>query len=227
MKATFNLILISFLVQLSCVYGQDNARQIGFYRFINAVGPGEGNTSVKINGSNIYDRGYRMGQRTGAMVLPTGSHEIKVEKEGVKSGSTQFQIETGETMSLVAFAERVESDDPEDPPEWTTRILRLKQNDVEEGFRISFISVCDVPVVYLQAMIGSGGETESVSVDRLGMNTLNLGNRKIEVAVTNGNDVITMVNPDARGNYVVIIYQDGDGQVKAMSFYEPRFVIAG
>ena len=37
----------------------------------------------------------------------------------------------------------------------------------------------------------------------------------------------TVVSPDGPGNYVVLLYQDPDGKTKALSFFDPKFVIAG
>ena len=42
-----------------------------------------------------------------------------------------------------------------------------------------------------------------------------------------GDDPLNFVSLDDPGNYVVVLFDDEDGNVKAISFYDPRFVIAG
>lgn len=227
MKAIFStLILLAVLIPMAAS-AQGRGPQVGFIRFVSAVAPGEGNTMFKLNGDNLYRKGYTLGQRTGGIGIRAGSHEIQVEKDGLEAGSTRIQIEAGETLSLIAFAERVPADDPEAPPVWQIRILRLKQNEVERGYRASFISVCDIPELRVEAAAQGLRKIEDVTVSRLEMSTLDLGTNRGEVLVRVGENIVTTVSPDSPGNYVVILYQDAEGEVKALSFYDPKFVIAG
>lgn len=227
MKTIFStLVLLAVLFPIAAS-AQGGGPEVGFIRFVNAVAPGEGNTVFKLNGESIFRRGYTLGQRTGGIGLRAGSHKISVEKEGVEAGNTRISIAAGETLSLIAFAERVPADDADDPPKWAIRILRLKQNDVERGYRASFVSVCDLPEVRLEAAALGLQKIEAVTVARLDMRTLELGENRGEVLVRVGEEIITTISPDSPGNYVVILYQDGEGEVKALSFYDPKFVIAG
>lgn len=56
---------------------------------------------------------------------------------------------------------------------------------------------------------------------------MNLGGARGEVLVKIGDEILTVVSPDGPGNYVVLPYQDPDGKTKALSFFDPKFVIAG
>lgn len=233
MRAIFNTLAILLPVVLlpAATHAQQGGPpQVGFIRIINAVAPGEGNATFKLNGEDLHRKGYKLGQRTGGIGISAGRHEITVEKEGVEPGTTRIEIETGETLSLIAFAERLppeNPDDAEEPPKWNIRILRLKQSDVERGFRASFVSVCDLPEVRLEAAVLGTAKIEAVAVKRLDMTTLDLGGNRGEVLVRLGETVITTISPDSPGNYVVLLYQDADGEVRGISFYDPKFVIAG
>ncbi len=229
MKAISNIIVLFLLAVClpTTAAAQGGGPEVGFIRIVNAVAPGEGNTTVKLNGDNIHQRGYRLGQRTGGIGLRAGSHEIRIEKEGVEAGSTRINIETGETLSLIAFAELLPAENDDDPPQWAIRILRLRQSDVERGYRASFVSVCDIPEIRVEAAAQGLQRIEELTVSRLNMSTLELGENRGEVLVRVGEEVITTISPDSPGNYVVILYQDEEGEVKGLSFYDPRFVIAG
>ncbi len=37
---------------------------------------------------------------------------------------------------------------------------------------------------------------------------------------------INTISPDRPGNYVVVIYQNAEGEFRALSFYDPKYVIA-
>ena len=227
MKAIFNTLVLLVVLFSMASSAQERGPQVGFIRIVNAVAPGEGKTVFKLNGENLYRKGYTLGQRTGGIGIRAGTHEIGIEKEGVEAGSTRIRIEAGETLSLIAFAERVPADDPDAPPEWSIRILRLKQNDVERGYRASFVSVCDTPEIRLEAAAQGLQTIEEVTVARLAMSTLDLGANRGEVLVRVGEEIVTTISPDSPGNYVVILYQDIGGEVRALSFYDPKFVIAG
>jgi len=231
MRAISNILAAAILVlSPAAIAQQGGPPQVGFIRIINAIAPGEGNAIFKVNGEDIYAKGYKLGQRTGGIGIPAGHHEISVEKTGIQAGTTRIELETGETLSLIAFAERLPPEDPnnaEEPPKWQIRILRLKQNDVERGFRASFVSVCDLPEVRLEAAVLATNKVEAVAVKRLDMATLDLGGSRGEVLIRVGEEIITTISPESPGNYVVLLYQDAEGVVRGISFYDPKFVIAG
>ena len=230
MKSTFNLLAALLFLIPQSAGAQDEVRKAGFFRIVNAVAPGTGNLFIKINGRELHEKGYREAQYSGGIGIGAGDHEITVEKAGVRSGTTRFQVEPGETLSLVAFAVRLEPDgDAEDgePPPWGIRILRLKQQQVETGYRVSFVSVCEPEELGVQAAIHGRNEPAVVTLKRLDMRSVDLGERRLKVVVRHHGKKIAEVSPDSPGNYVVILYQDSGGEVRALSFHDPKFVIAG
>ncbi len=231
MKAISNIIsaviLSVFAVQPASARDGDSG--IGFIRFVNVVAPGDGNATVKLNGENPHPQGYTLGQSTGGIGIPEGRHELTVEKSGLESGTTRFDVASGETLTLVAFAERVPPENPEDPPQWRIRILRLQQSNPERGYRASFISLCDLPEIRLTASILADDTTRDVIARRLEITTLDAGRARTEIVirrVDNDAGILATISPDAPGNHVVILYQDGAADVRALTFFDPRFVMA-
>ena len=56
-----------------------------------------------------------------------------MSKEGVESGTTKLALASGETITMIAFGVPIPADEvKEDGPKWTAKILRLKQQDVEQ-----------------------------------------------------------------------------------------------
>lgn len=224
---TISNILTALLLATGAALAQDGPPQVGFVRIVNAVAAGEGKASILIDGENIFPKGYDLGQRTGGFGLKSGSHTITIRRDGVEPGSTKVDLKVGETMTLIGFAEKVPAEKKDDPPVWKTRILRLKQSDPERGFRMTLVSVCDKEEVTIQAAIQGKQTVESATVKRLATTMVDLGRSRGEVLVKAGDEIITTVSPEDPGNYVVLLYQDAAGAIKAISFFDPKFVIAG
>ncbi len=225
MKTLSNILLAAAM--LATATAQDGPPKVGFVRIVHAVAAGEGRAGILIDGEDIFPKGYELGQRTGGFGLKAGSHTISIKKTGVETGTTKVNLETGETMTLIGFAEKVPAKKEGDPPVWTTRILRLKQSDPERGYRMTLVSVCDKDEVTVKAAAQGKGTLETAHVKRLATTTVDLGRNRGEVLVQSGDEVITTISPEDPGNYVVVIYQDAEGKIRALSFFDPKFVIAG
>lgn len=217
---------ICFFISCQWVVAQEDLAELGFLRIVNLVAPGEGNTYFSIDGKDIYQKGYRLGQKTGGFGLKPGIHSITLKKSGVESGTSKISVIKGETLSLVGFAEKVPSDKPGDPPVWKSKILRLKQSDPENGYRIALISTCSIDELKIEADI-SGKSKEVLFIKKMVLTSLDLGRSKKVVRLSVAGQEIITVSPDDPGNYVVLIYEDGDGKTVAVSFYDPKFVISG
>lgn len=229
MKTISNILAVAlvFVGASYPVFAQESPPQVGFVRIVNAVAPGEGKVSMLIDGEDIFPKGYDLGQRTGGFGLKAGSHTITIKKTGVESGTTKITLNTGETLTLIGFAEKVPAKKEGDPPVWVTKILRLKQSDPERGFRMTLVSVCDTDEVTIKAAVQGKGSIETAHVKRLATTSVDLGGARGEVLVKAGEDIVTTLSPEDPGNYVVVLYQDAEGRIKALSFFDPKFVIAG
>ena len=234
MKTISNLLTVFAAVFAFDAIGQnvhaqgpgEGQPEVGFIRIINAVAPGQGAASILIDGDDIFAKGYALGQKTGGLGLKVGAHTITIKKEGLDPGTTKLDLAKGETVTLIGFGEKVPAKKEGDPPKWEIKVLRLKQSDPEKGFRLAVISLFPKDELALTAQI-VGRKPEPIFAKRLVVATMNLGKSKPEVILKFGEEVLTTIAPEDPGNYVVVLYEDESGKVKALSFYDPKFVIAG
>jgi len=208
---------------------QSGPPKVGFIRVVNAIGPGSGNMQLLIDGENMFPKGYKLGQRTGGIGLKAGSRRIEVRKEGIEPGTTKMKLATGETVTMIAFAEPVpvEKQTKKDAPKWSAKILRLRQRDVERGFRMTVVSVSKRPSVSVQVAAEARGKVQNGTVKRMGVTSFDLGGGRGDVMLKIDGETLAQVSLDDPGNYVVVIYDDDDGKIHGLSFYDPKFVIAG
>ena len=212
---------------ISSANGKATSPEVGFLRIINAIAPGNGTTRVLIDGEELFPKGYQLGQRSGGIGLAAGPHTVTLQKNGVESGTTKFDLKSGETLSLIGFAEKIPATDDHAPPRWTTKILKLKQSDPERGFRMTLLSVCELDEVKVDAIIPGKKDITTAHVKRLSTAVIDLGTTRSEAMVKVGGEIISTVSPDEPGNHVVVIYQDAEGKIHALTFFDPKFVIAG
>jgi hypothetical protein len=219
------LLPFLFLASLSA---QEAPPKVGFIRLVNAVAPGTGPVNLKIDGEDVFPKGYKLGQRTGGIGRTAGSKKLTVTRDGTVEGTTTVSLGVGETVSLVAFAEKVPAKDDK-PEQWEIRILRLKQRDVEGGFRFTVLSVSKEPETPFLTLREGSSAKATHSVKRLMTTTIDLGRSAgdISIYLRNQEEPLAFFRPDSPGNYVVVLYDDDKGETKAISFYDPKFVIAG
>ena len=222
----FAATLCMFASMFSAI-GKEGSPEVGFLRIINAIAPGNGTTRVLIDGEDLFPKGYQLGQRSGGIGLVAGPHTVTLHKNGVESGTTMIDLKSGETLSLIGFAEKIPATDDHAPPRWTTKILKLKQSDPERGFRMTLLSVCDLDEVKVDAIIPGQKDITIAYVKRLSTAVIDLGSTRSEAMVKVGGEIVTTVSPDEPGNHVVVLYQDAEGKVRALTFFDPKFVIAG
>jgi hypothetical protein len=218
-------ITLCMIAGMPHTLGNEASPEVGFLRIINAITQGHGTTRVIIDGEDLYPKGYQPGERSGGIGLAAGTHTITFEKNGVKSGTTKIDLQRGETISLIGFAEKIPAADDHAPARWATKILRLKQSDPERGYRMTLLSVCEVDEVTVEA-IASAKNIATAHVKRLTSTHIDLGNSRSEAMVKVGGKIITVVSPDEPGNHVVVLYQDAAGQIRALTFFDPKLAVA-
>jgi hypothetical protein len=62
---------------------------------------------------------------------------------------------------------------------------------------------------------------------RLAISKVELGGKRGEIMVSLADRVLTNISPDSPGNYVVILYENAEGAIEGLSYYDPKFVVAG
>jgi hypothetical protein len=228
MKPIFNAILKgvgTFLcLSMLIVDGQEERpREFALIRLVNAMAQGTGNLTLKINGNNAYDPGYKLGAITGGIAVTPGTHEVSVSKEGVMEGSTKVNAPFGSTTTIIPFAEKVPAKG--DTPEyWEAKIIRLRQMEPIAARTITFVSVASIDE--LKVEIGTDGEHwETGYVKRKGLLQMPAqqagGYTRLRIA---GKELEPMAIPQ-EGNYVVIIYENDKGEVQSENFLDLKALI--
>ena len=196
----------------------------GFICIANTIAPGTGNVKVIVDGEDVYEPGYKFAAVTGGIGLSAGSHTVVFKREGVKEGSTKVTVEKDQTVTLIPFAEKVPATDQE-KAHYTIKILRLKQKEVPEGRSASFISVsgqAEIPAEIRDLQ----GNWEKVAVKRLSISEAKIhypqGYNPIRV---NGKEMEPIPIIDA-GNYVVLIYDDAEGNLQCLNFRDFKYLSA-
>ena len=92
---------------------------------------------------------------------------------------------------------------------------------------MSLVSVCDQDEVEIQAAIQGKNAVDRITVKKLSLTLVDLGRTRGEVLIKQGNTMVTTVSPEDQGNYVVVLYQNQQGKIMALTFFDPKFVVAG
>lgn len=229
MKTLSNRILLQVALLLLHFFplSAQEMPELGFIRFVNAVSPGSGQVHLHVNGRDLFPQGYQLGQRSGGIGLPAGTQKIRITRDGVDAGESALTLSTGETVSLIAFAEKIPAE-KDTPPRWTIKILRLKQRDAARGFRLTVISVASEAETLFTTSRDGAAARETGRVKRLMTTSIDLGKKAADVGLylRDAEQALCYFRPDAAGNYVVVLYEDTTGGIKALSFHDPKFVIA-
>lgn len=199
----------------------------GFVRIVNAVAAGTGKAAFSINGRDLYAGGYALGQTTGEYGIKAGEHVITVRKTGVETGRVKVRLTAGETITVIAHSERLPVKNLADPPKWVVRLLCLKQQDEAKGFALSLIPVCKQEETAVDLLVLDSGAVRKEAAKRLAVSMVDFGRLRSEIFLRMNDHVLATVAPDAPGNYVVILYDNQDGGIEAMSFYDPKILING
>jgi hypothetical protein len=218
-------LILAFAVQaVSAQEEKTESPPVGFIRIANAVAPGTAHVKVVVDGEDVYSPGYKFGAVTGGIGLSPGSHSVTISREGVKEGKTTVSVEKNQTVTLIPFAEKVPATDQE-KAHFVVRILRLKQKEVPEGRSASFVSVSGLPEVVAE-LRDPEGNWEKVPVKRLsiGQATIRYPEGYAPIRV-NGKDMEPIPISDT-GNYVVVLYDDSEGNIHTVNFRDFKFLSA-
>lgn len=221
------VISTAFLVLHPCAVAQDEQPEVGFLRIVNAVAPGEGNANILVDGKDLYPKGYKLGQKTAGFGIKAGEHTVTIKKVGVESGTTKVKLNKGETLSMIGFAEKIEPIEEGEPAKWRTRILLLKQSDPESGYRLALVPLCGDDELKVEIQVAGRPQPDISYAKRMVVTPVGLGKSKPEVNIKVDGESVATIAPEDPGNYVVVFYEDEAGKVKALTFYDPKFVIAG
>ena len=226
MKTIFNWWFV-FVVSAASVFAQAEKPSAGFLRVVHLVAPGEGTLRVKLDGAELFPRGYELGQRTGGIGLPPGGHVVELSKNGVEPMKEKLDLPPGETITVLAYAEKLPSKREGEPPRWAIRLRKLPAAMPGEGYRLSLISLCNREELVVRTFIETKRKTETTPLKRLQTSEIDLGRGHGGVEIRLENEALVAVSLDEPGRYLVVLYEDVKGGVRALSFYDPKFEVAG
>ena len=127
-------------------------------------------------------------------------------------------------MTLIPFAEWVLATELE-AAHFEIRILRLKQREVSTGRSATFISVSGKPEVIAE-LRDPKGNWEKIPVKRLMITEAPIKYPQGSVPVkVNAKSVPTIPVVD-EGNYVVVIYDDAEGNIHSVNFRDFKYLTA-
>lgn len=223
MKRIFRLwLLLSSLL----VAQQTPPSNVGFVRFMSLVGAGTGNTSLAIEGKDIWKKGYTLGQITGALTLRQGKHEFTVSREGCLTADRDITVEKGKSVTVISFAEEV-FDEEGQSLGWQIKLASLKQHTPEKGLVVTFVSFCQEDFLDL---VVEQFETKKVfkqTVKKRRSERLKLADSgRIRAGVSCNGEHIGAIKVEKPGNYVAMIFDTEEGK-RMKVFYDPKFMISG
>ncbi len=232
MKTIFNhlatfAITLGIAIGAPSAFAQKDQPDVGFVRIVPVLTAGTGKTRILIDGQDVYPIGYGSSQKTGGIGLKAGAHSITLRKTGIQSAISSFTVNREETLTLIGFAEKVPSKNPNDPPQWKTRVLPLKRNDSESGYHLTLISLCQLAEIKVQAEIPNTPKTQIAYIKHGVPTRLDLGHSKEDLSIKVNGERVASIPLEDPGNYTMVIYEDEKGTTKALSFYDPKLATAG
>ncbi len=201
-----------------------SAAKGGFVRLANAVAKGEGPLTMQVDGGNVNEKGYKLGDVTGGIGVASGMRTVRFSRAGTKAGSTRVQVDGNETTILIPFAEKVPATD-EEPAHWAIRVLRLKQQDPEEEKMATFVSVSRNPEVKVE-MRDPEGKWKPFFVKRLAITQAPVLFPRGYVPLRTAQGDLASIPVASKGNYVVLLYDDDEGKVRSVNFKDRKFLSA-
>ncbi len=203
---------------------RESSKKYGFIRLANAVAPGTGPLILEIEGDVANPDGYVPGDITGGISVLPGNRRVTIRREGTKQGSTTVNVAVNDTTILIPFAERVPASD-EEPAHWAIRILRLKQLDPENERSATFVSVSQTPELRVEMSV-PGGKWHTVFVKRLAIARAPILYSRGYVPVRCGERKLESIPVGEPGNYVVLLYDDEEGNIHSINFQDFKFLNA-
>lgn len=182
---------------------------------------------MKLDGEELFSRGYELGQRTGGIGLPAGGHVLELAKSGVEAAREKIDSPPGETVTVLAYAEKLPPKREGEPPRWTIKLRKLPAATLSEGYRLSLISFCDREEWVVETFIETKRKTESTVLKRFQTSEFDLGRSRGGVEIRRENQALAAVSLDEPGRYVVVLFEDAKGEVRSVSFYDPKLEVAG
>ena len=210
-------------LSLASLTAQDQAAErAGFVRLVNAVAQGSDKLQLLIDGEVMNPDGYQLGDVTGGIGLKPGAHQITLKRPGVNEGSTRLTVAADSTVTLIPFAEWVAATDGTSA-HWAMRILRLKQMEPETKRSATFVSVSQAPEHEVE-ISAPNGNWNKVFVKRLAITRTPIHYPEGYVPLRGKFGALPSIPIGSPGNYVVVLYDDAEGKLQALSLQDYKYL---
>jgi hypothetical protein len=216
--------LCALVLPTALLAQETETKPLGFIRLANAVAQGTGPLQFLINGEIMNPDGYQLGDATGGIGLPPGSHTVTVRRDGVTEGTTKINLVADETTTVIPFAERIPASD-EEKAHWQIRVLRLKQKEPDNGRTATFVSVAAEPEIAVELSTPNNTWLQT-RVKRLGTAELPIQYPEGYATIRHKNEKIGAIPVGNVGNYVVVLYSDEEGALHTLQFRDFKFLSA-
>lgn len=115
----------------------------GFLNIVNMV-PNYKPCAINIAGKELVPGGLKEVSSTGWFIVPSGSHKMTLEIEGLKSASGSIMLDANESVLYVVFLQQIGNkiDDDGKPRLPEIRIKRCTPMAEKKGHQLEVISLC-------------------------------------------------------------------------------------
>lgn len=218
MKASFKSfhVMVCLFLAVSWLAAEDSVAPLGYLRIVNGIAPGSGNVRVRVDGQEIYPKGYRFGAVTGGIGLAPGVHKAEIQREGVVDGSVDVTVVRNLTVTLLAYAEEIPAIN-EKPARHQARLMALAPREVEKGKLATFVSLSRTPLLQIDVR-GPDGKWHTEEVPRLRPVECPILLVRGYVALKSGGKSLDAIPVAEPGNYVVVLFDDTRGRLCSVSF---------
>lgn len=218
MKTSFRLlrVIIGLALAVSRLAVAESLESVGYLRLVNAMGSGSGNVMVRVDGAEVYPKGYRFGAVTGGIGISPGVHKMGIQREGVLDGNFDVTAVKGLTVTVIAYTGEVPARGGK-PVDHRARTMVLTPREVTKGKVATFVSVSRKPLLQVDVR-GPDGKWKAVEVPRLGTVESPILLGRGYVALRSDGQPLDAIPVAEAGNYVVVLFDDVNGRLRSVSF---------
>ena len=192
---------------------------------MNLVAAGAGNLELTMDGTNHWKDGFKLGDRTGLFKMPVGDLEFVLSKEGCKTSKRTVEVLLGKTMTLVCYADPIR-DDTGKIVDWELKMASLKQRSEPNGLFFTLVSFFEEDEIELTVVDSLSKKEQTVVLPKRKATPVEVKAGLVNVKISHQGKLLKALSTKRRGNYVVMLYMDGNGERATVTYYDRKFVLA-
>jgi len=146
----FPLIALFFALLLPAPRVLAQVENVGFIRFVNAVGM-KGNLDIRLAGQSVRKGGFPAGGVTGGVGLKQGSYNFSFEHPACKGLKKGMQVDPQTTTTWLVVCEKIEKKEDGRPDEFRLVLRPLKPRASNNRASLDIVSASQLPMLRLLA----------------------------------------------------------------------------